>query len=499
MSHRLFNNFLFFLIFLFFTLFIRYHTASNEVITWDEATYIIAGREVLMGFLPYESLYEMKPPLLYYFYSIPLFFSQSLEAIRIYGILNIAISSFLIFFILKDYTKQYHSFLAALSFASIMNYYFWLETSSEIVSLPFILLSYIFFKKHEKSNLNLFLTGIFISISTLIRLNIAYLVIFMVVFLIIKKVNIKQKIKEISLFGISGLIPLIFLIIIYYKQDLISLLYAGMIEVSLAYSSENSFLIGIYKYIKTIYKLCYFNPFPFLILMLLFISLIFKKSLLKKDNKYLILFTSGILFSILATGQGFSHHLIMIIPFMVIFIFSKLINSKLLIFIRNIIISIIIIIPLYSSIMPNIILLRNNFDVRKNHQLRELSNLIGDSSTKILALDYHLLYFYSNNPYPLKLIHTPALARKTTKKRLIPLQNIGYYSNDYINKAFSNDYDYILCSTRICIEGRPNIENKKIKNLLKNYEIIKTINNFSRWEHTKIGNLLLYKKIKKSD
>ena len=111
-------------------------------------------------------------------------------------------------------------------------------------------------------------------------------------------------------------------------------------------------------------------------------------------------------------------------------------------------------------------MLRNNFDVRKNHQLRELSNLIGDSSTKILALDYHLLYFYSNNPYPLKLIHTPALVRKTTKKRLIPLQNIGYYSNDYINKAFSNDYDYILCSTRICIEGRPNIENKKIKNLL---------------------------------
>ena len=55
-----------------------------------------------------------------------------------------------------------------------------------------------------------------------------------------------------------------------------------MIEVSLAYSSENSFLIGIYKYIKTIYKLCYFNPFPFLILMLLFISLIFKKELVKK-------------------------------------------------------------------------------------------------------------------------------------------------------------------------------------------------------------------------
>ena len=499
MNNKFFNNLLFFLVFLIFTLFIRYYTSSYEVITWDEATYIIAGREVLMGFLPYESLYEMKPPLLYYMYSIPLFFSQSLEAIRIYGIINIAISSFLIFYILKEYIKKNHSILAALSFASVMNYYFWLDTSSEIVALPFILISYIFFKNHEKSNINLFLSGIFISISTLIRLNIAYLVIFMVFFLIIKKIKIKKKIREIFLFGISGLIPLIFIIIIYYKQDLISLLYAGMVEVSLAYSSENSFLIGIYKYMKTIYKLCYFNPFPFLILTILFIFMIFKKSLLEKDNKYLILFISGIMFSILITGQGFSHHLILIIPFIVIFIFSKLINSKLLIFIRNLIISIIIIIPLYLSIAPNISLLENDFDVRENHQLRNLSKLIDNSNTKILALDYHLVYFYSNIPHPFKLIHTPALARKTTKNRLMPLQNIGYYNENYIDKAFSPDYEYILCSTRICIEGRPNIENKKIKNLLKNYEIIKTINNFSRWEHTKIGNLLLYKKIKKSD
>ena len=159
----------------------------------------------------------------------------------------------------------------------------------------------------------------------------------------------------------------------------------------------------------------------------------------------------------------------------------------------------IIIIPLYSSIIPNIALIKNDLDIRRDHQLRELSNMVGVSNSTILALDYHLVYFYSDIPHPLKLIHTPALVRKTTKKRLIPLQNIGYYSEDYIDKAFSSNYDYILCSTRICIEGRPNLENKKIKNLLKNYEIVKTINNFSRWEHTKIGNLLLYKKIKKSD
>ncbi|NSW98231.1 hypothetical protein CL641_000595, partial [bacterium] len=137
-----------------------------------------------------------------------------------------------------------------------------------------------------------------------------------------------------------------------------------------------------------------------------------------------------------------------------------------------------------------------NFDYSKNHKIKEISNLNIGKDNKVLALDYHLIYLYEEKIEDLKLIHVPALVRKTTQERLIPLVEINYLNKDFVSETLNKNYDFILCSTRICIEGRPNLENDKIKNLLKNYVIVKRIDNFSRWEHTKTGNLLLYKKIK---
>ena len=77
------KNIFWYFVFLFYIFYIRLHTLSYEVISWDEATYIIAGLEIIKGYLPFESMFEMKPPLLYYLYSIPLLIDSSLESIRI--------------------------------------------------------------------------------------------------------------------------------------------------------------------------------------------------------------------------------------------------------------------------------------------------------------------------------------------------------------------------------------------------------------------------------
>ena len=140
------QRFFWFSTFFIFIVFTRiYSSLLIEVISWDEATYILAGREILSGYLPYETLYEMKPPLLYYIYSIPLFLNESLESVRIYGAFCIFVSSILIYEILIKFVTSKIAALGSLAFISLMNYYFWLETSSEIVSLPFFLLSFIFF------------------------------------------------------------------------------------------------------------------------------------------------------------------------------------------------------------------------------------------------------------------------------------------------------------------------------------------------------------------
>ena len=494
------NNYLLFFIFLVFLIFIRLNTVSYEIISWDEATYIIAGQEILNGFLPYENLYEMKPPLLYYLYSLPLFFHKSLESVRIFGLILIFISSISLFYILIKYVEKKIAFIVSLGFISIFNYYFWLETSSEIVILPLLLLSFICFRNYKKSYLSLIFLGLLISISTLVRLNIGILGFFIFLYMIFDKYECKKtKFYNLIIYVLSGLLPLLFLIYFYYYHGKINLFYTGTFEVPLVYSSEKNFLDGTINYLRTIFKLSYFNPINFGTILISFVLSVFKPNILSEDNGKFNVYYFGIIFTTILAGQGFSHHLIVLIPFVLIFSFTKIIknsfvhNCKLLLFF------VLISTQVIYSISPNIDLINNKYNFSLDYKIKEIANSEIMKDKKVLALDYHLFYFYNNYYYPSKIIHTPAWVRVTTKDRLRPLININYISHDEAEVVLSHEYDYILCSSRICEEGRKTLDNEKIKLILKDFKEFRRIKKYSKWEHTKYSDLILYKNLKKSE
>ena len=180
-------------------------------------------------------------------------------------------------------------------------------------------------------------------------------------------------------------------------------------------------------------------------------------------------------------------------------IFCRQVKRDFLYKINLILFSFLISFQIISSTPSNVELVRNNFNFSNNHEIKNLANLSYMKGMKVLAIDYHLYYFYNNNFYPSKLIHTPAWIRKTTDKRLMPLYNIQYFSHSSSDAVLDAKYDYILCSSRICEEGRANLKNKKIKSMLNNYKKYKYIKNYSKWEHTKHSDLILYKNLKKSE
>ena len=56
-------------IFLFLS-YIRFYGLTLDSVTWDEATYMIAGRYITEGLIPYKDFLELKPPLTFFIYSI---------------------------------------------------------------------------------------------------------------------------------------------------------------------------------------------------------------------------------------------------------------------------------------------------------------------------------------------------------------------------------------------------------------------------------------------
>ena len=87
-----------FLLCLAVALFFRAPFFFESVVSWDESTYILMAQALLDGDLPFTNFWELKPPLLYAAYTIPIaLFGKSIIAIRLFGAILLAIVAFFVF------------------------------------------------------------------------------------------------------------------------------------------------------------------------------------------------------------------------------------------------------------------------------------------------------------------------------------------------------------------------------------------------------------------
>ena len=66
----------------------RFPFFFRDVINWDESTFILVGQSILDGHLPYVTLYDLKPPVLFAFFAAVIWVGgKSILAIRLAGMM----------------------------------------------------------------------------------------------------------------------------------------------------------------------------------------------------------------------------------------------------------------------------------------------------------------------------------------------------------------------------------------------------------------------------
>src|ERR1700676_5257696 len=76
----------------------RFPFFFHDVISWDESTLILVGQSIVDGHLPYVTLYELKPPILFYFFAAVIWAGgKSIVAIRLAGMMCVWLVGFFIY------------------------------------------------------------------------------------------------------------------------------------------------------------------------------------------------------------------------------------------------------------------------------------------------------------------------------------------------------------------------------------------------------------------
>jgi 4-amino-4-deoxy-L-arabinose transferase-like glycosyltransferase len=152
----------------------------------DESTFILIGQGILDGMLPYDSLWDIKPPLVYLFFAAAIeIFGNNVASVRLAGCLWVAAAAYLTYRSAFVITVERRASVAASILVIIATTLFTPGVMSETLALVPLVGAFLLLLTTEKTPSKCFFAGVLIGTAVLFRTNLAYLAVFVGLYLVL--------------------------------------------------------------------------------------------------------------------------------------------------------------------------------------------------------------------------------------------------------------------------------------------------------------------------
>jgi 4-amino-4-deoxy-L-arabinose transferase-like glycosyltransferase len=293
--------------------FIRAPFFFRDYIDRDESTFILMGQSWVEGHLPYTELWDLKPPITFLFFAGIIYaFGKSFIAIRIFGTLVVAITSFFTFKIGKDVGGNKLGIWTAIACTVLQSLFGSLQgVMSEHLSVAFLMPAIFIILKCNKYYWYS-LAGILMGLTVMTKLNLAYAILVLGLFLLYRSFaekKLKQGILNLVFLALGAVFVILLTVLPYYQNDLTALWWQSVILAPLEYASANRGSL--------------LDVLPTCLIIIGFFLWAWKKKYLDFKNRniqLLFIIVVGILFSFVRGGKINGHYLIQIYPVMLLLV-----------------------------------------------------------------------------------------------------------------------------------------------------------------------------------
>lgn len=416
-----FSNYTSALLLFLYTAFLRLPFFFRDYVDRDESTFILMGQSWVDGHLPYTELWDIKPPLTFFFFGTLIYLAgKSFIAIRLAGVLLITTSSFFTYKIGSFfYTKKTAIAMGFLSvilqslFGSLQG------VMSEHIAMAFFMPSLWIMIKYKNQHLSHLIAGLLIGVVLMVKLNMAYAALFMGIYimtipLLDKRIGIS--LYRGTLYALGIIIVILITYVPYYFKDLSELWFKSVVLAPLEYADARK------------------NSFSKMLLLVspLFIYLFWtwKKGKLHFNNYGLALISVtliGVVLSFFKSGRINGHYLILLHPIFLILIGLALsshsnTNRKLRTYTAIILL---FLIPIesyleYFNIINNK-LEKNTYYNGEGFSVPQYLRVANLDKKKVLFLEYHIGYWVLN--------HKPITKASTQPSNILKDEMFFAYDN----------------------------------------------------------------------
>ncbi|MAR64478.1 MAG: hypothetical protein CMB83_00905 [Flammeovirgaceae bacterium] len=440
------------IIYLILILFTQNYLLNFEIIDWDIPSYMVASNEIKNGYLPNETQWESKGPVLIYMYYFVLkIVSGNFIYFKVANDLILLLISLILFATASVISKNklIISSIPTFVFILFMSQPWAVSGYSELYALVFISLGILIYKVKE-FKFSYFLIGLMFSMSTLVNQGtILFLLPLLIGIFGIE--NYKNKLLKIF---IGFTLPHLIFLYIYQINDLLNVYFATFVTIPISYTSANySNLYELKVFMRSFFE---FNPALYFVLLIVFILLLksffYKLHFLKGliQNVEFLLVVTSLLFYFVAS-HNYYHHLLFFLYFISLYISKTKFDVNFVFLISFVLLSVVSSVSVngYSSYKN----LKNIESVYENYPLRQLAIEIEKkeiSNLEILALDYNLLLHYLGQPNYSYIVHGTNFLEPYI---LSSLEEIRIIESDYLNSLKNKKPNVIICSEYMIVRG----------------------------------------------
>ncbi|MEO0525850.1 MAG: glycosyltransferase family 39 protein [Bacteroidota bacterium] len=312
-SYRVLKNRSVFLLLFMVAFFMRFPFFFRDYIDRDESTFILLGQSWAEGNLPYTQLWDLKPPVIFLFFAGSIYaFGKSFFAIRLLGTLAVTFSAFFTYKIGETTASKKVGVWSAIVCVILQSSFGSLQgvMSEHICMLFFMPALYLLISKKQIQWYAV--AGVLMGLSVMTKLNMAYAILLLGVFIVYEYVRKKEfwaGIQNALVYGMGIILVILLTMLPYHLQDNIELWLKSVLKAPLEYT-------GARRY--SVFKLS-----PIFILLGGFFLLAWKKKYLDYKNipvQIVLLAIIGVLISYLQGGRINGHYLIQIHPIIIILI-----------------------------------------------------------------------------------------------------------------------------------------------------------------------------------
>lgn len=223
---------------------------APDVIDWDETTFILMGADVARGNLPYVHLFDIKPPMMFLLLgSVIALFGKSLVAIRLFGDLCLLAACAGTFALARARTGTTAAGLACLMVLAMASDDYGLHTGTELPATAALIWALALAVLKPRSLAAAAGCGLLVSLAILTRSNLAPVVLVFGLWYLVAPFATANGVRRTAVlaYAAAGLIPVVGIVAVYAASGEIDVLRVSVIDVSIAYATDQMSMIDTLK------------------------------------------------------------------------------------------------------------------------------------------------------------------------------------------------------------------------------------------------------------